>query len=79
MATNDITGARLVSKANTPEYEQGYIRAFGNRWKRHDGTGQSPVADDVLVEIETYTMQKSVFSAGDIDWKLVKYFRVVKG
>lgn len=29
MGNNDITGARLVSKANTKEYEDNYEKIFG--------------------------------------------------
>jgi hypothetical protein len=28
MSTNDITGARLISKANTKDYDEGYDRIF---------------------------------------------------
>lgn len=31
MSTNDITGDRLVSRANTAAYEKGYSRAFGQK------------------------------------------------
>ena len=31
MSSNDITGARLVSKANTKEYEDNYDRIFGKK------------------------------------------------
>ena len=31
MGTNDVTGARLVSKPTTPEYEEGHDRIFGKK------------------------------------------------
>jgi len=31
MSTNDITGARLVTKPNTKEYEEGYDRIFSKK------------------------------------------------
>jgi len=31
MATNDITGARLVSKPKTKDYDDGYDRIFGKK------------------------------------------------
>jgi len=31
MSINDITGARLISKANTKEYEEGYDRIWGHK------------------------------------------------
>jgi len=34
MSTNDITGANLVSKPNTKEYEEGYDRIFGKKNKQ---------------------------------------------
>ena len=34
MSTNDITGARLVSKNNTKEYDEGYDRIFGKKNKQ---------------------------------------------
>jgi hypothetical protein len=30
-SSNDITGARLVTKPNTKEYEEGYDRIFGKK------------------------------------------------
>jgi uncharacterized OB-fold protein len=32
-STNDITGARLVSKANTPDYDDNYDRIFRKETK----------------------------------------------
>lgn len=74
--TNDITGDELVSKGLSEQGKQRHEQIFGPRWKKHYGTGDCPVDKDATVEVETYTAQRRFFRAGDIDWKLVKWYRV---
>lgn len=79
---NDITGDKLISKTNTKAYEDNYDKIFGkanakNKWQKHDGNNVCPVDLSHMVEVETWTPNKINTVAHMLDWKYVKYYRVV--
>lgn len=41
-SSNDITGARLISKPPSEEYQNGYERIFGKKENKVDNTSPSP-------------------------------------
>lgn len=48
-------------------------------WIKHNQSKTSPVPLTSLVEIETYaSIAKDKFYAFNIDWSLVKFYKVIK-
>lgn len=48
-----------------------------NSWIKHNGGNECPLTNtEVMVEVETYTAGQRVWKAKDINWSLVKWFRV---
>ncbi len=51
---------------------------FENTWKKHDESEVCPVNPDDVVTVETWSPVRATKPASDINWKYVKFYRVVE-
>ena len=49
---------------------------LGYGWFKHDGSPKSPVAEDTMVTIETWTLNNPMKKASEVNWSCVKFYRV---
>lgn len=50
-----------------------------NSWIKHDKSFNCPIDKSFIVEIETWsTHPQTKFTAGEVNWLMVKYYRVIE-
>lgn len=45
---------------------------------KHDGSSECPVPFDTMVHVETWTPHDKPRRAGDINWRFVKWYKIVQ-
>lgn len=47
-------------------------------WQKHDGSIECPIDKEATVEVETWTPNKVVNKANNLNWQYVKFYRIIK-
>ena len=47
-------------------------------WQKHDESFNCPVDNNDMIEVETWSPIKVLNKAGNLNWKYVKFYRVIK-
>ena len=77
---NDITGDKIRTKGVfSKEAEDRFDEIFRKKpeWKKHDGSDTIPEQADAWIEVETWTSESFKELARNLEWKYVKFYRVV--
>jgi hypothetical protein len=68
-----------------PDWDEGRIDVIGQNgndgdgygWKKHDGSTNCPENPDNWIEVETYASMSFKELASNLEWKYVKFYRVI--
>jgi hypothetical protein len=68
-----------------PDWDEGRIDVIGQNgndgegygWVKHDESSNCPTDKDVWIEVETWTAGSFKEMAGNLEWKYVKFYRVI--
>ena len=68
-----------------PDWDEGRIDVIGQNgptgehyeWKKHDESPECPVSPYELIEVETWASKSFKELAGNLEWKYVKFYRVI--
>ena len=50
---------------------------MNNEWQKHDGSEECPVSPYEMIEVETWASSDFKALAGNLEWKYVKFYRVI--
>ena len=50
---------------------------MNNEWQKHDGSEKCPVSPYEMIEVETWASSDFKALAGNLEWKYVKFYRVI--
>lgn len=48
-----------------------------DEWKKHDESNECPVSPYEMIEVETWASKSFKEFAGNLEWKYVKFYRVL--
>ena len=68
-----------------PDWDEGRIDVIGQNgndgegygWVKHDESGNCPTDKNAWIEVETWTAGSFKELAGNLEWKYVKFYRVI--
>jgi hypothetical protein len=68
-----------------PDWDEGRIDIIGQNgptgehyeWRKHDESSNCPVNSTDWIEVETYISRSFKELAGNLEWKYVKFYRVI--
>ena len=69
-----------------PDWDEGRIDVIGQNgptgehyeWHKHDESPECPVSPYEMIEVETWASKSFKELAGNLEWKYVKFYRVVE-